>query len=1068
MKQRYSYLILLCVPLLYLAMSLYLMKARGPDWIMTPNDHAYYIIFNSLSFINSEPLGRLFYPGVTNVVFGAAVVKAAHLVYGTTDIVTDVLQNPELYQTAYNRSLMAILTLSIFVSGIFVRSATNNLLFGILFQTSPLLLLRIFSHTISIGGGMPENFQLTGGLLLASVGLKLIKCGQPVEPSIISNGRFHIPTDIPWGRYTTWLAIIIGFSIATKFTALPLLAFPFILIPGIRRKLFFILAAIVSSFLFMLPIFKYWGSIFSRMTARWTQSTAEHVQRGGINSAFDRTIDGIERLYSQAPGFFIILMLCICFCVLMLTLKRFRQVHFNPIALRLMFATTICMVCATWFLAHRPYGHYLFSFVGLSGLGMILVFSFTADMIRLLKWKKRAWVVSRGLPVVIFVLFAVIRIPDFQNNVKWWGSIKDAAMGHNKILETEYRDAAKINTPHTDTIWWALIMSDFNAKGVYKKEIAGIIPPDVYFYLWDGEHCHNAGGQYFNIEEIVSKHKSVVFYGSPFEVTRTSITGVPGKYKEPADLTLHTVSWEGFKRIAQVDKIRLRGRYSFGPSENNEQSINRKSAINWDASGEFPQWLQIDFSPNISRPVITRYTMDLIEEGGEGKMPKNWQLQGSNDGINWSVLDKRTDETNWIRKNVYLTVPQSVGFIDLYKADVAFMPGVYIAETLKEALEFIREKPLLSTRLSSVKYVDLGDRGARFYKPYNIFEFKDQFYILPYNLGPVKDWDKVDVASLPGVCVANSMSGVMKIFKELPLPQSYTMPPLMYIRAERDYNIIKCNMTNSFNVSNSGEYRYYRLYVTEGMDPMRLKVSGVSLYTKIEDLYGKSRVVLPDTIHEYDYDQLGKEALFVPFWEKTGNVFPLWLKMDIGKNKTVALYSLEAGPQEHVALERMPRDWHLQGSNDSKTWFTLDTRENQMDWRYNEMREFVIEKPGQYRYYRLLVMASNSSKTVRLYGWTLFEGVGAEETESIFSPLIGSSREGGEPYEMHYTFIPEPPRFVQSLGTYNIIEFYDLFYAVPQGLGELDFSKEDIAAMEGVFTADRLEGILGIVKEHLH
>ena len=110
------------------------MKARGPDWIMTPNDHAYYIIFNSLSFINSEPLGRLFYPGVTNVVFGAAVVKAAHLVYGTTDIVTDVLQNPELYQTAYNRSLMAILTLSIFVSGIFVRSATNNLLFGICFK----------------------------------------------------------------------------------------------------------------------------------------------------------------------------------------------------------------------------------------------------------------------------------------------------------------------------------------------------------------------------------------------------------------------------------------------------------------------------------------------------------------------------------------------------------------------------------------------------------------------------------------------------------------------------------------------------------------------------------------------------------------------------------------------------------------------------------------------------------------------------------------------------------------------------------------------------------------------
>ncbi len=1056
MKQRYSYLILLCVPLLYLAMSLCLMKARGPDWIMSPNDLSYHIILNSLSLINSEPLGGLFHPGATNVVFGVAVIETVHLIYGTTDIVTDVLHNPELYQTAYDRSLMVILTLSIFVSGIFVYSATKNLCFGVLFQASPLL-LRFFWHTLAINGGMSENFQLAGGLLLAAIALKLVKCAPSSEPSTISNGWAYISMDIPWGRYAIWFAVIISFCIASKFTALPLLVFPLVLIPGIRRKLFFILAAIVSGLLFMLPIFQYWGSLFSFLIFKWTKDTAEHVQRGGIDSPIDRVLYGVKNLYSGSPGFCIILMLCICFCVLMLVLKRYTRIHFNPIASRLMFATTVCLVCATLFLTHRPHGHYLFPFVGLSGLGMILVFSITADMVRFSRWEleKGEWVVSRGLPVFVLVLFALIRFPDFQDNVKWWGNIKDDVMGLHRTLEVEYKDAAKINTPHTDTIWWALVISNVRAKGVYNKEIASVVPPDVYFYRWDGKNYYDAGGQHFDfdIEEIASKHNRVVFYGTPFLVTRTAITGDPNSYREPVDLTMHTVAWRGFKRIAQVDEIRLHGRFSFGPSGKTEQS--RKSTIVWESSGGFPQWLQVDFFPNISRPTITRYTLDVKD-----KMPKSWQLQGSNDGINWSVLDERTDETNWVHKNVFYAVPQDLGSVDLYKPDVAAMPGVLTADTLEEVSKLINDKPLLLRSLPRVRYVDLGDREIRFYKPYNIFGFKDRFYLLPHNLRSVKDWDKVNVAALPGVYVADSIGDMSQIFAKLPLPQTYTIPPLNYVKEYGPYNIIKSNLINSFNVSNPGEYRYYRLYVTEGIDPTRLKVNGVNLYTKVEDLSGKSRVVLPNTVHEYEYGHPGEEALLEPFWEKTGSFFPLWLEMNIGENKTVALYSLQAGPQEHEALEKMPKDWHLQGSNDSTTWFTLDTRKNQMDWRYNEIREYTVQKPGQFRHYRLLITASNMPRTVRLYEWKLFAGLGAGETEKIFSPPTGFSQERREPYEMQCIFMPDLPRFVQSVGFCNIVEFNHLFYAVPNSLGPVDFYKEDVAAMEEVFTADRLEDAL--------
>ncbi len=1056
MRRRYSHLILLCVALLYLAMSLYLINVRGPNYIFKRKDHAYIVIFNSLNVINSEPFRVMNQPATTYLVFGVAVIKTVYLIYGTADdIETDILQNPELYQRAYIHSLMVILTLVIFISGILVYSATKNLFYGILFQVSPLL-LDINQHIFAIGGGMSENFQLACGLLLAAIALKLVKYAPSSEPSTISNKWTYTSMDIPWGRYAILFAMVIGFCIASKFTALPLLVFPLVLIPGIRRKLFFVLAATVSSLLFMLPILRYWKLIITRMINKWALGSREHLASGGDDSPIDRVLDGCEKLNAGAPGFFIILMLCICFCVLMLVLKRYTRIHFNPIASRLMFATTICLVCATWFLVHRPHTHYLFPFVGLSGLGMILVFSITADMVRFSRWELERgwWVVSRGLPVFVLVLFALVRSSGFQGNVERWRKMKDDVMSLNRILEDKYKDVAKINVPYISNIWWALVHSNNMAKQVHRKKLASIVPPDQYFYRWDDGTFYKAGGQHFSIEEIASRHNRVVFIGRPFEyMARNPI------YPTPEGLTKHPAYQRGSERITQVDEISPYGRFSFGPSGKTEQS--RKSTTDWESSGGFPQWLKVDFFPNISRPVITRYEFRVRDKGAVGKMLKSWQLQGSNDGINWSVLDVRMDESNW-KYNLFYAVPQSLGTVDLYDANVAVIPGVFTAESLKEILELVKEQPRLKTP-RNVRFVNSAD-------PCNVFKFKNLFYAIPNSLGPL-DWNKSNIAALPGVITAKTSRRMLDIiFERQPLPENHTKSPLTYVQFAGTYNIIKSKAKNSYDVSSPGAYRYYRLYVTSGMDPASLKVDGVSLYTKTEDLYGKSRVVHPNIIRSYDYDHpnKGDEICFtpLPFFERVSGTFPIWLEMDLGESKSAvaALYNLKSGPN---TPERMPRDWHFQGSNDTTTWFTLDTRENQTAWRNNEIREFVIEEPGQFRYYRLLITASNSSRIVRLYGWKLFEGMGAEETESIFSPLTGSSQEEREPYEMHYTFVTEPPQFVQSMGTYNIIKFYDLFYAVPQGLGEVDFNKEDVAAMPEVLTSNRLEDILKSVKAQL-
>ncbi|MEC0306885.1 hypothetical protein P4H67_08960 [Paenibacillus lautus] len=56
------------------------------------------------------------------------------------------------------------------------------------------------------------------------------------------------------------------------------------------------------------------------------------------------------------------------------------------------------------------------------------------------------------------------------------------------------------------------------------------------------------------------------------------------------------------------------------------------------------QWLSYKFP---TPKVVGKYTMTYSFDATGGPAPKSWTFEGSNDAINWIVLDTKTDETNW-------------------------------------------------------------------------------------------------------------------------------------------------------------------------------------------------------------------------------------------------------------------------------------------------------------------------------------------------------------------------------------------------------------------------------------
>jgi hypothetical protein len=107
------------------------------------------------------------------------------------------------------------------------------------------------------------------------------------------------------------------------------------------------------------------------------------------------------------------------------------------------------------------------------------------------------------------------------------------------------------------------------------------------------------------------------------------------------------------------------------------------------------------------------------------------------------------------------------------------------------------------------------------------------------------------------------------------------------------------------------------------------------------------------------------------FWE-TSIAKPVTL--DISYETAIALegYSLSGGESS----ERMPVNWVLYGSEDSKVWKLIDAREKEPQWRQNENRLYKLAHPTSFKYFRFVFKTSNDSKILRIYEIKLNELAG--------------------------------------------------------------------------------------------
>ncbi len=104
----------------------------------------------------------------------------------------------------------------------------------------------------------------------------------------------------------------------------------------------------------------------------------------------------------------------------------------------------------------------------------------------------------------------------------------------------------------------------------------------------------------------------------------------------------------------------------------------------------------------------------------------------------------------------------------------------------------------------------------------------------------------------------------------------------------------------------------------------------------------------------------------------------LWLQVRLAAGKKrIEAYALSTA---NDFPDRDPRNWTLQGSNDGRQWEVLDERADETFSERFQRRQFKVQKPGEYAWYKLDVTQNQGTHTTQL---SELELLTAEEAEAL-------------------------------------------------------------------------------------
>jgi hypothetical protein len=506
--KKFAKLFLIIIPFLYLFLGFYFNQIIGLFSMRNVDPEYAYLtngLYMSLGHMNVYHIDNPGTPLQMVVAFVCRIVyfiRSPHIPY-----LEDVMMNSDLYLNIINHVVVSITAVILFIAGLLVWRITGFLPFGLLIQTAP------FYSNITydiIGRLTPELLIPVPVLLLSIMILKVVKS---------NTGKFNFLTILSF-------SLISGFGLSIKLTYFPLLLIPFIIIPGYKDKLKFLLLSILSLFVFAIPIL--YDLVFFTQWIKDLFIHSGHYGRGEANVLiWSQFIQNLHAFYKLHSFLVIVWFISVILLVLSLIYKR------KEINSRLTYGMTgvLIVILIQVILVSKHYEYrYLIPGLALFPVLAILSFEILKNMIRF----KRINIII-GLMILAGSVYCIPKqVQSIRIRSRGISTEMQNKMVTKHFVGTLPGDAIKLITPaaygcpfHDFSIMishcWAGRENEVFVP-VYEK-----LYPDTYLYFtWEKSSKYWDG---YDISSITSTNRPVYFYiaGYTPKLDTTSLSAIlPG------------------------------------------------------------------------------------------------------------------------------------------------------------------------------------------------------------------------------------------------------------------------------------------------------------------------------------------------------------------------------------------------------------------------------------------------------------------------------------------------------------------------------------------------------------
>ncbi|MDP2572243.1 glycoside hydrolase N-terminal domain-containing protein [Vibrio penaeicida] len=411
----------------------------------------------------------------------------------------------------------------------------------------------------------------------------------------------------------------------------------------------------------------------------------------------------------------------------------------------------------------------------------------------------------------------------------------------------------------------------------------------------------------------------------------------------------------------------------------------------------------IDLPEGVTRP-IRSYTL-ISGNDAPQRDPESWQLQGTNDGSNWTTLDSRTDQyfpdRHW-PKTYQFTNEEAYG---QYRLAITPKSGDQVQFAEVALCEIFCN---VNDGNQGITANNLMYQGA--------IEASSEWALGGQSADALIDGDEVtkwisrrgDDTPIISMILPQAKTKAVRYYSltsgnDVPSrdPTSWVLEgsdngrnwEVLDIRANQSFDSRK--QTRHFNIADAQAYSRYRLPLQSNGGDTFYQLTDIALCQLQCNEADNPRLKSALTIGANASADMQGPVHQGPETTLNGGVYSKWytgrggsehwLQVDLENGKGYGARQYQITSAGDVP-SRDPANWQLQGSNDGSEWRTLDTRNDITFENRYQTQTFSTRWFGTYRHYRLIGTSQN--------------GDDLQLSEFVLCPVNCSSLASNEPHNL--------------------------------------------------------------------